>query len=92
MVVSQRRRDPSSTERPKHDECYRALRHHRRCRTGRLRQSLRATQDQTGDAAELLRDYPWPNNAAQLAGVINKAATLCEGGQIRPEHLPDLAA
>jgi DNA-binding NtrC family response regulator len=44
------------------------------------------------DAAEMLRAFAWPDNVAQLAGVIDRAASLCDGAQILPEHLPDLAA
>jgi two-component system NtrC family response regulator len=43
-------------------------------------------------AAELLYAYQWPDNVAQLAGMIDKAVGLCDGDEILPEHLPDLAA
>ena len=43
-------------------------------------------------AAEALYAYDWPDNVAQLAGVVDKAVALCEGGEIGVEHLPDIAA
>jgi transcriptional regulator of aroF, aroG, tyrA and aromatic amino acid transport len=38
-----------------------------------------------------LRQYHWPGNVRQLENVMFQAVSLCEGGQIKPEHirLPD---
>jgi transcriptional regulator of aroF, aroG, tyrA and aromatic amino acid transport len=38
-----------------------------------------------------LRHYHWPGNVRQLENVMFQAVSLCEGGQIKPEHvrLPD---
>jgi transcriptional activator for dhaKLM operon len=32
--------------------------------------------------------YPWPGNVRELETVIERAAALCEGQPIQPEHLP----
>ena len=65
---------------------------------GKDEEAVRAERDGSSrvsvsrEAAELLHSYDWPDNVAQLAGVIDKAATLSEGAVIAPERLPDLAA
>ena len=49
---------------------------------------------QTGEAKlskralELLLGYRWPGNIRELRNVIERAALLCTGRQIDPEHLP----
>ena len=41
----------------------------------------------TRDAREALLRYPWPGNVRELRNALERAAILCEGGLIRPEHL-----
>ena len=44
-----------------------------------------------GDLAEALRcsaRYAWPGNVRELRNVIERAAVLCPGEEILPEHLP----
>jgi DNA-binding NtrC family response regulator len=36
----------------------------------------------------LLESHPWPGNIRQLAHVLEAAVITCDGGGIRPEHLP----
>jgi len=43
------------------------------------------------EAMEILSTYNWPGNVAELANVVEKAAVQCEGDEIEPEHLPELA-
>ena len=42
----------------------------------------------TMDAENLLRAYPWPGNVRELRNVIERAAILCDTGQVAVEHLP----
>jgi DNA-binding NtrC family response regulator len=53
-------------------------------RDGRLPQSV------TKEAMELLVEYSWPDNVAQLAGMVDRALSLCDGDEIGAEHFPDL--
>ncbi len=39
-------------------------------------------------ALELLSAYSWPGNVRELRNAIDRAAVLCEGDTILPEHLP----
>ncbi|MCL6447730.1 MAG: sigma-54 dependent transcriptional regulator [Armatimonadetes bacterium] len=39
-------------------------------------------------AMELLVRYPWPGNIRELQNVIERAAIICQGNEILPEHLP----
>jgi len=41
----------------------------------------------TRAAKQLLQDYDWPGNVRQLRNALERAAILCEGGLITPEHL-----
>jgi DNA-binding NtrC family response regulator len=41
----------------------------------------------TPDAKQLLLKYPWPGNVRELRNVLERAAILCEGGPITPDHL-----
>jgi formate hydrogenlyase transcriptional activator len=41
----------------------------------------------TRAAKELLQQYHWPGNVRQLRNALERAAILCEGGLITPEHL-----
>lgn len=41
-------------------------------------------------AMKILHDYNWPENARELMHTMEKAAVLCEGDEITPEHLPPL--
>lgn len=38
--------------------------------------------------AECLRRYPWPGNVRELRNVMERAALLCRGDVVLPEHLP----
>ncbi len=40
------------------------------------------------DAEALLREYQWPGNVRELKNVIERAVILCQGNQLKPEHLP----
>ncbi len=42
-------------------------------------------------ATEFLRGVDWPGNVRQLRNVIERAAILAEGDEIRPEHFEDVA-
>jgi transcriptional regulator with GAF, ATPase, and Fis domain len=39
------------------------------------------------DARQMLLDYPWPGNVRELRNILERAAILCDGGLITPEHL-----
>ncbi|MBK1716055.1 sigma 54-interacting transcriptional regulator [Thiocystis violacea] len=39
------------------------------------------------EAEAALRAYHWPGNVRELRNVLERAAVLCRGGDIRPEHL-----
>ena len=41
----------------------------------------------TADARRALMDYSWPGNARELRNALARAAILCEGGLIAPQHL-----
>src|SRR6185369_14934737 len=41
----------------------------------------------TREARELLVTYPWPGNVRELRNILERAAILCDGGLITPEHL-----
>jgi transcriptional regulator with PAS, ATPase and Fis domain len=38
-------------------------------------------------ARELLLDYRWPGNVRELRNILERAAILCDGGLIAPEHI-----
>ncbi len=40
------------------------------------------------ETLELLRTHDWPGNVRELLHVIEAAMVVCEGAEIRPEHLP----
>jgi DNA-binding NtrC family response regulator len=40
---------------------------------------------------EKLREYAWTRNFAELARVIGEAVIRCDGDELLPEHLPELA-
>ena len=40
------------------------------------------------DAEQILLGYNWPGNVRELQNVVERAAILCESGQIGTEHLP----
>ena len=42
----------------------------------------------TPEALAALEQHTWPGNVRELANVIEHALILCDGGPIRPEHLP----
>ncbi|MBI2383499.1 MAG: sigma-54-dependent Fis family transcriptional regulator [Gammaproteobacteria bacterium] len=39
-------------------------------------------------AAASLNNYSWPGNLRELRNVVERAAILCPGDEVRPEHLP----
>ncbi|RJQ28113.1 MAG: sigma-54-dependent Fis family transcriptional regulator [Peptococcaceae bacterium] len=39
-------------------------------------------------AMDMLRHYHWPGNIRELQNVIERAAIICHGGEILPDHLP----
>jgi transcriptional regulator with PAS, ATPase and Fis domain len=41
----------------------------------------------TADAKRALMEYSWPGNARELRNALERAAILCEGGLIAPQHL-----
>jgi len=41
----------------------------------------------TPDALEMLARYEWPGNVRELHNALERAAILCQGGPITPEHL-----
>lgn len=41
------------------------------------------------EALDLLREYPFPGNVRELSNVLERATLLAEGGEIKPEHLPE---
>jgi transcriptional regulator with GAF, ATPase, and Fis domain len=41
----------------------------------------------TRDAREMLVQYPWPGNVRELRNILERAAILCDGGLITPDHL-----
>jgi len=41
----------------------------------------------TADAQDMLSQYEWPGNVRELHNALERAAILCEGGPITPEHL-----
>lgn len=43
------------------------------------------------EAMEILTAHDWPGNVAELANVVEKAAMQCEGDELEPAHLPELA-
>jgi NtrC-family two-component system response regulator AlgB len=43
----------------------------------------------TESAAWALRSYPWPGNLRELRNAVERAAILCKGNRIGPEHLPE---
>ncbi len=40
------------------------------------------------DAWEVISLYPWPGNVRELENSLERAISLCDGGVIRAEHLP----
>ena len=43
------------------------------------------------DALAVLMRYGWPGNVRQLAGVLFRAALLCDGSSLTAEHFPHIA-
>jgi DNA-binding NtrC family response regulator len=41
----------------------------------------------TGEAREALQQYDWPGNVRELRNALERAAILCGGGVITPQHL-----
>ena len=44
----------------------------------------------TPAAKMILSAYPWPGNGRELESVMERAALLCDGQPIEPEHLPSV--
>lgn len=42
----------------------------------------------SAEALSLLKAYSWPGNIRELRNVIERAIILCDGDEIRPQHLP----
>jgi DNA-binding NtrC family response regulator len=42
----------------------------------------------TEEAMAALRAYPWPGNVRELQNAVERAAVLCRGPRIEPEHFP----
>jgi len=40
------------------------------------------------EVVQLLESYPWPGNVRELKNAIERAAVLCQGNELCPEHLP----
>jgi DNA-binding NtrC family response regulator len=40
-------------------------------------------------AREALLEYDWPGNVRELENALERAAVVSEGGEIKPEHLPE---
>lgn len=40
------------------------------------------------EALTLIQSYGWPGNVRELLHAVERAAVVCEGREIRPEHLP----
>src|SRR6185312_12383054 len=40
-------------------------------------------------AMALLVEHSWPGNVRELENVIQRALIICDGDEIRPEHLPE---
>jgi transcriptional regulator with PAS, ATPase and Fis domain len=45
----------------------------------------------SGDARRLLEAYDWPGNVRELGNALKHGAALARGGELMPEHLPDMA-
>ena len=43
----------------------------------------------SSSATEILASYQWPGNVRELKNCLERAAVICEGECIDPEHLPD---
>jgi transcriptional regulator of acetoin/glycerol metabolism len=50
--------------------------------------ALGATGRLSGEAMQLLLDFPWPGNVRQLRNVLRYALALADRDEILPEHLP----
>lgn len=46
-------------------------------------------QSISGEAMQILEHYDWPGNIRELQNVIERAAIICRGDKILPEHLPE---
>lgn len=50
-----------------------------------IKKTIKGFADQTFD---LLLAYPYPGNVRELRNLMEYAVTVCQGGEILPEHLP----
>lgn len=41
------------------------------------------------EALNKLYEYPFPGNVRELQNAMERAVTFCQGGEIKPEHLPE---
>ena len=51
--------------------------------------SARLLPEINDGAGKMLMEHHWPGNVRELRNVIERAAILCEGSTIGPEHLPN---
>jgi transcriptional regulator with PAS, ATPase and Fis domain len=58
------------------------------CLQNVARQLGRRPPEISAEARDLLMSYGWPGNIRELRNVIERAALLCPGDLITPEHLP----
>lgn len=42
----------------------------------------------SSEALQVLHEYHWPGNIRELRNILERAIILCDGDEIRPEHLP----
>jgi transcriptional regulator with PAS, ATPase and Fis domain len=54
----------------------------------RLNTQLGQTLTAAPETHKLLSAYPWPGNVRELESALERAALVCDGHPIRPEHLP----
>jgi len=56
--------------------------------TGLLNDRFGLAKTISEEALDLLRRHDWPGNVRELLHAVERALVVCEGNQIKPEHLP----